>query len=468
MYNVVSALDAPYDQISDALVMQIFRIAWESHPQPIANPNLTTWWEYFQPSRDLHQHYHPWLIEFLKRAYYLPDAPEFFYYIHGLSEPRNLIDVDFNETFEAQDCYVLLHQATPWQGGDEWGIFIDQITCQAVFVEDLNYHNPIYNVGWGFRPLEDIYTAYLQMIVESKVQRVPRQLPFVDLDDNRVGPWNLCAYTQADVCKAAEAFQSFLNEIKGRLPASTTENRMRQPLPWSHSSVRTEASIAPNSFVDAFCRATTAGTNTNPGIKYIAPGIRLPTAEEFPAIQPFRESSFADDESACPILPTLLFIAEGEEGEVALTVPDPGIKLNSLVRRKFSSGGAQPRPAGLYLSGDDRAHTPFENGCHLLLPFGVGRNRWARRSDNTYMGKGWDREYDIQTADQNSELYQSVFNGMVPHRHVLLHIVLSHWAEQVKTGRWRVGETGVMREIGVWREADTEQGWKMYWVPSTW
>ena len=74
----------------------------------------------------------------------------------------------------------------------------DQITCKAVFAESREATHPILNYGHGFRPLEDIYADYLQMITENKIEaQVDGQWPTGDIGTDTlcdstfdtIGPW---------------------------------------------------------------------------------------------------------------------------------------------------------------------------------------------------------------------------------------------------------------------------------------
>ncbi|PYI16226.1 hypothetical protein BO99DRAFT_445547 [Aspergillus violaceofuscus CBS 115571] len=474
---------------------RIFLIAWTATGRPLKNNPPSTWWEHFQPSDELAARYHPRLVRFFQRVYYHPEAPEFFYYLDNLNTPDSLISERFNYSCEARDCYIHLHRATSWNEpyGDEWGIIFDQITCQAVFAEERDHTHPILDYGYGFRPLEDIYADYLQMITENKVEvQVNGKWALGDIGTDKlaidtispIGPWRIHTFTAADVDKATQAFQSLLYEIEIRLPrggssssdTAGSESFPSSSLPWSDPIVRSEARLVPNSFINAFCTATGTTTISPVRYRYIAPGIRLPTEAEFRA-QPFQN---AEDRYklpcslplARPIRPIFLFLADNPNpntpGHTATTFPNPDRCLNSLVSNLGDENRETPapRPAGLYLTADDRGVKSCENGCRLLLPFGIGRHGWARLSDGTCMGgNAW---LGQDPADANYDLYQCEFNGFIPLRDTPLHQVLESWAERVRAGDWTVGVDGVADGVERWREADTEGGWRKYWVPVRW
>ncbi|OJJ99611.1 hypothetical protein ASPACDRAFT_1888299 [Aspergillus aculeatus ATCC 16872] len=436
---------------------RIFLIAWTAAGKALENSSISTWWGHFQPSKEFAARYHPHLVKFFQRVYYHPEAPEFCYYLENLNPPHSLIDEHFNDISDGRDCYVDLHRATSWYepNGDEWGIInmhkLDQITCKAVFAESREATHPILNYGHGFRPLEDIYADYLQMITEHKIE-----------------------------AQAVQAFQDLVHEIEIRLPSSSnssSSDSAQLTLPWSDPAVRSEAHLVPNSFINRFCTATSAATTRPVRFRYLAPGIRLPTEAEFRA-QPLRNLEYQSAMHralpvARPIKPTLLFLADdpaaNTPGPTVTTVPKPDLCLNSLLadfgddkHRRTTA----PRPAGLYLTADHRRVKSCENGCRLLLPFGVGRHGWARRSDGTRMGDyAW---WGGDPADANYDLYQCEFNGFIPLRDTPLHQMLESWAERVRAGDWTVGPDGVADGVERWREADTEAGWRKYRVPVRW
>ncbi|RAK80816.1 uncharacterized protein BO72DRAFT_524778 [Aspergillus fijiensis CBS 313.89] len=473
---------------------QIFEIAWKGSGRTWGH--LPTWWQHFQPTDAQASHYHPWMIEFLQRVYYHPDAPPLFYYIDRLASPEDLVDEHVNGLAEARDCFLWLHHSTGWMCGDEYGILFDQVACKATFVTHCEDNLDRVRTGYGWKPLEDIYCAYLAMIASRKVE--VRQWPSgrwewdTDTDKlaksplQRFGPWRFHTYTPTDVQLAVFALRDLLDAIEARLPPTATipniNTRSSMILPWSDPGIRDEARIIRNSFAGAFCDATATicTTTTRRCFQYLAPGIRLPTIAEFRA-QPFRDYEYADSSSQelfhlRPIRPTLLLVAD-HEGSLSLSslpspltppmvIPDPDITINSILfSRRQVDLPVPARPAGLYLSGDDNDNRAWESGCHLLLPFSIGEQGWVRRSDGTIMGTDYADDIVPRPGATNSELYQCVENGCVPYRHVPIHQVLQNWAERVREGDWAVDENGVSGGIGKWREADTEEMWEKYCVP---
>ncbi|KAF9889680.1 hypothetical protein FE257_006986 [Aspergillus nanangensis] len=112
----------------------------------------------------------------------------------------------------------------------------------------------------------------------------------------------------------------------------------------------------------------------------------------------------------------------------------------------------------------------FENECRLRLPFGIGSAGWARLSDSGSLTSDWlDTDEDTpDLRDENETLYQPGINGYCWHRDVQFHHVLNNWAERVECGDWEVGPEGVLGGIDKFREADTKEHWRKYWIPPSW
>jgi hypothetical protein len=118
------------------------------------------------------------------------------------------------------------------------------------------------------------------------------------------------------------------------------------------------------------------------------------------------------------------------------------------------------RARGLFIDNVITRHPEyFANGSSLRLPFPIGRNRKARMSNGQ----------PIRVRDHNS-LYQQAYlsNGIDNGHAVQIHKILDSWAEQVEQGDWDVGVDGVLGGIGKFREADTEEHWRKYWISPSW
>jgi hypothetical protein len=83
-------------------------------------------------------------VQFLKSAYFHPDAPEFVYFLSRLNYPKYLLDDGWVQNREdGDDRYVLLYTATAFKSGDGMGLIFDQYTNKAAFVEDFDAIMPV-------------------------------------------------------------------------------------------------------------------------------------------------------------------------------------------------------------------------------------------------------------------------------------------------------------------------------------
>ncbi|KAL2808979.1 hypothetical protein BJX63DRAFT_407193 [Aspergillus granulosus] len=447
-------------QLCADLHNKIFQIGWvASAPgRTLESCPSQTWWEYFSPPTDFADRLDDGLVQFLKSAYFHKDAPEFFYFLSHLNYPKWLLDDGWVKD-RGDDRYLLLYPATGFKLGDEMGLIFDQHTSKAAFVEDFEDMMPVVDNGYGWKPLEDIYNAYLEMIGEGKVEvSSPDGTWTRESHCDSIGPWLWHEFTDIDVQKSALAFKRLIDAIEERIPSQqpassdSLHNRETFSLPWADSSTLDAAKIHAKTFARAFCEET-AKWDRKLSFRYIAPGIRVPTVEEFIA-QPFYESYSKKPwyKYRPEGMPVLLFATSSDAS------PQSGTWL-------YCEG--KSIPAGVYTNGINGHNRAFQNSCRLILPFKFGSNGCARLSDLEVFGmKPWDDEPDA--ADVDSDLYQPGYNGFTPLHSVQLHKVLLNWAERVESGDWDVTEDGVGGGLDKFCEADTEDGWKKYWIPLTW
>jgi hypothetical protein len=459
----VEAIQFNY-RLCASLHNKIFQLGWVASGRTFESCPSQTYWEHYSPLVEIADRINIDLVQFLKRAYSHAEAPEFFYFLKSLTHPRLLLDDEWFKD-RGTDRFILLYPATGFKMGDEMGLVFDQQTCKVAFIEDFEDIIPIVDNGYGWKPLEDVLSAYLEMIEEGKIEvatpdgKWTRKSP-----SDSFGPWLFHHYTAADVQKSAQAFKRLLNAIEDRvllLPTDSSnkkQDRAGSTLPWAESSTLDTAQIHTNTFTRAFCEETAKYDREVP-FQYIAPGIRLPTADEFIA-QPFLGKSWLKHPLGAE-MPVLLFRADDPTLASNNTIPTSGTWL------RYDGDKGVPIPGGLYVNGDGQMNTAFENGCLFLLPFTLGSHGWARLSDGEVMGmKPWDDE--PVPAEVNCDLYQTGYNGFLGPRCVQIHKVLLNWAERVESGDWEVTENGVGGGIETFREADTEHGWQKYVLPLTW
>jgi hypothetical protein len=319
---------------------------------------------------------------------------------------------------------------------------------------------------WPWRPLQNILQVYLDMFDEGKITTYSDRRK--ESMDHFFGvfPWEIHQHTPMDVERAVSAFTRLLDAIEIRLPSnsihSTHDCGHKQPslegiaLPYSESVI--EASfIEEDSFLECFLSALPI---RHLNFRYIAPGIRLQNPIEF-INQPLadrRHNRLIPDlystDQAAPLFPLLLFRGEREN-------------KSPWTRPWFPDGKAEKIPSGLYIEPTDKDFN-WESGnqSRLLLPFSIGSNGFARSSNSIPFKRA-----RFPGTDRPDQLYQedlfSGYSGYLPwdSRSSYLHKILESWAERVEMGDWQVGEDGVVGGIDKFKEADTEEHWREYFIP---
>lgn len=318
--------------------------------------------------------------------------------------------------------------------------------------------SPVCENNYGWVPLEYVYSAYLEMVQEGKVEvlspngKWSRQSTHDDF-----GPFRLYDYTTKDVDKSVCALKRLLDSIDARrsMSDSDAEDTDEAILPWGDPSTLDAPDLRPGTFARDFCSQSAQLSPVK--FRYIAPGIRMQSPQEL-------TSSLLHFAPRTPHLlppPLLLFRADYPSSSHL----SPRVEHATNIFSKCL--GYPAIPPGLYLSHLDGLNSVFGNGCRLVLPFGIGAAGWARLSDHEGMDvQDWSD--DPQPRDVCDDLYQSGYTGCSPHREVQLHKVLNSWADRVEAGDWEIGRDGVCGGIEKFKEADTPEGWKKYWLPPSW
>ncbi|KAL5341652.1 hypothetical protein BJX70DRAFT_358512 [Aspergillus crustosus] len=477
-----------------------------------------TWWEHYSPiDEETAVKLGPFLIGFLKRAYVRSNNAKwgnFFYYIHGLCDPNEMLcDETLTNTWDQyfkieNGRFVRLYGTTWWKDDEEYGLVFDRETSKATLISYFFELRDMLKTKYCWLPLETILAGYLEMIDEGKVVGVPdskavhAQLQFesVTLDNGwkpplpePIQPWIMNLYTPIDVEKATSALERLLDAIDSRIdgirrrPGSTAAlaSAPYANLLWSGPAMFRADLIPEKTFAFDFLKAV---ARLRVRFRYLAPGIRFMTPEEFlgqstkashpggHCLRIFQVEPLSDDDDDVSDEEDESDSdgdkeeeeeereeEEEEENNNHQKAIDP-IPPNSTTDR-FPE---RTRP-GFYIQQvhpNDYHH--FANECRLELPFSIGANSWARQSSGEPFG--WDLfTWYPKPKDKTSELYQSGSQtGFTDLRRVQIHKVLNNWAERIEAGDWLVNEDGVMGGIGKFRQADTERHWEKYWIPLSW
>jgi len=292
-------------------------------------------------------------------------------------------------------------------------------------------------------PLETILSTWITMISTGKIIPVAED---VKLENEKYDPWLNLPYSQHQLADSVAAFKRLAAAIESCMPSSSPPPSPSSPL-LSHS-ILDSASVPASCFARSFLTTIHA-----PRFKFIAPGLLLPNHFAFASAQPFTRIP-NDDEDRSPIPPILFFRATSNTVHI-----DPSDYNNNPFSYPYRDAlGAAAIPAGLYTDSTDRRHSDIEeDGFRLFLPFTVGENGFARKSD------GLRFESQVELYQHG---YQS-FGGEMTRAQRLVR-VLGKWTEMVENGKWKVDEGGVRGGIEKFREADTHEGWEGYWIANGW
>ncbi|RFU27595.1 hypothetical protein B7463_g8736, partial [Scytalidium lignicola] len=246
------------------------------------------------------------------------------------------------------------------------------------------------------------------------------------------------------------------NQLVDAIIAAMPENAVSQ--------LSTERPLLDDATLDAahvpfgFAREFLSKAKSTP-FRYIAPGLSLPTAETF-ASQPFADVPPdplpEEDEESQVINPILLF----RSAELYSAPPDYKEPSGSDLPFGWPYNEVSSYAAGLYLNGADRGDgNVFEDEAKLVLPFPIGASGYARKSDGSRIREDHGRGEGL--------LYQPGYQPFVEGHGVRLVGILRSWIGMVERGDWKVGLEGVLGDIKVFKEADTEDGWENFLVPLT-
>ncbi|KAL3428597.1 hypothetical protein BDV09DRAFT_201433 [Aspergillus tetrazonus] len=426
-----------------------------------------TYWEAAAPSEEIATLLRPPVVEFLKRAFVehplLPEPGTLFHYLRGLAEPPRMVNLYIGCANKVPPgTFIRPYGLSDFRDGDNEGILLNQHTMKASFITDYNDTSGVCALPFSWMPLEVILDAYLQMIDEGKVEAVTDDRADYleeELSSHWVDrPWVIHPYTAADVARAVAAFNCLVTAIHARIPeddGKDNESTDWMDLPWLDPATLTQQNILPPStFAHEF---STAIGHIKVRFRYVAPGLRFPTVSEFidQPITDFETSprtgvgQFPGD---CPLKIFQLVCDQ--------PIPDPYIP-HWTDPKNF--------PAAFYIHPViQEPPLCYSNGCHLALPFGIGKEGHARKSNGEPFGRD-NLDFEPQPRNEHAGLYQpGLTDGFGEYHNVQIDKVLRNWAERVERGNWDIDRDGVVGGIEKFREADTEEHWEKYWIPPSW
>lgn len=434
---------------------------WEQSGRSLQDLDRRTWWElhYSSGTTGSLSFLGEDVVAFLKNAQTghcsnVEDIHTLHRYLIGLSVP-DLLNANAMYAPEEDDSnkrrFITLYQENPFlDTNHSLGLLYDQSTHRAIHVESQDYCRVAQNGRQEWLPLEVILEAYLQMIDRQKIHAVGDDY---EGDQERADPWIMPSYTTSDLTDTIAAWNELIDAVEQRmgLEAQIADHRT---LP---KDLYGNINFSETSFASEFINSARM-----PRFKHIAPGLRLPSK------QPFTDTSLDEDEHR--LRPTLLLqsdlLAHQDIDRSPYGHSHPICNFRPDIEREVTSA----LPAGLYLTeSEPNSMHPYEDGVKLLLPFTLGSNKCARRSDNSLVGEAvFEQGPEAPNQPRSSELYQSGFNAYITSHDVQLRHVLVRWRDMVVQGKWQVDEEGVMGGIEKWKEADAEATWKDYVLHRTW
>jgi hypothetical protein len=302
----------------------------------------------------------------------------------------------------------------------------------------------VFNGRQVWHPLE----AWLNMVRIGKMKAVSE-------DDNdhlhKFDPWVLVPYSEAMLEETVAAFNKLVQAIESRLPKAPEATVADQGLVEENIL---DAANVPQGFARDF-----VGRVQRPRFRYIAPGLEIPNSSTI-LQQPFFSLPRDEGDEAPPIL---LFRSQDH-----YTAPQDADVTGLDLPFSWPCSQIQRYLAGLYLeSTDPAANNRFDDGCKLVLPFGIGVRGYARTSDRALFGENTESE-DAVAKDTFADLYQPGHQPFIEMHSVRLVDVLKNWLAMVERGDWKVDEDGVVGGIDEWKKADTGSDWEKYVIPLTW
>lgn len=348
---------------------------------------------------------------------------------------------------------------------DHYASSFDQETSLAIFQLDIldTFKTTNGRIIWD--PLEVILSSWLNMIDTGKV--VAKREPVSDSWASK--PWELMPYSQHDLQTAVNGFDNLaiaiecLMENPSLKTKDSPDNQAKLlALAAAKFDVPREFGLVSEELLDSaglkegFIRNfLTSVRRPNERIKYIAPGLRLPTGDDFSphALQNFEIPDSIKFDN--PVLPIPLFISD--------------IKSTGPMFELFPFQDIVDLPHGLWTTYVERdgSHV-FEDACRLYLPFEIGAGGWACLADDSLVGENQGSKGVARPNGRKNELYQLGYNHYIPAHEPQLGDILELWQNLVGMGEWEVGEDGVLGGIERFKEADTEEHYYKYQLFAKW
>ncbi|KUJ09811.1 uncharacterized protein LY89DRAFT_657341 [Mollisia scopiformis] len=427
-----------------ALYNYLLQYSFAASNKEFGDRHKISWFEkHGDKAERAREHLDPSLIKFLENAYDPRDADFaiLFYWVRGINDPTYLWTnwEDFSNLGEEHGRMTLFYTNCALLGCHQDGLCYDQQLHKAVVfisIHDQDFASGDENSHLWY-PLETILRNWITVLRMGKITAEPDD---VKVENDRYRPWTCHRYSTKQVEDTVTAFNRLADAIESRIPS--TRKGMPPVRNFSHELM--DATLIPNpSFARSFLSAIGV-----PAFKYIAPGLLIPTEEDFAKNQILAATENYDKLSTIPAV--LLFKVEPESA----SQEQQG--LNAENKDEHTR-----KPAGLYTEetqvwNDDIA----EEGFRLILPYSIAEHGFARKRTGHLIEQNGNGGFE--------DLYQHGFKpfGGDWSRAQRLVRLFDNWTGMVEKGLWEVGPDGVMGGIEKFKEADSEEGWRNYWIES--
>jgi hypothetical protein len=289
-------------------------------------------------------------------------------------------------------------------------------------------------------PLETALEFWLNQIRKGRIAAAPKAKHPKSVNE-RYDPWEFIPYSDGMLEENIDAFDRLVEAIEAQMPSMAGDTEAEEI---SHGLI--DESVLhtmdlPRKFAHDFLRQA-----RRPRFKNIAPGLEVPTTSTF-SDQPF--GSYLSPSSDVP--PILLFRSKS-------VYPSETTQDSAAGESPFAEfDRISTYPAGLYFL--PNWATTAEDKCLMVLPFGIGANGYAKKSDGSKFGE------EEEGEDSHVDLYRPGYQPLEEqHEHSLVDI-LESWKGMVERGDWKIDENGVAGGMDIWREADSEDKWAAYVIP---
>ncbi|OBT89086.1 hypothetical protein VE02_01987 [Pseudogymnoascus sp. 03VT05] len=450
-----------------ALHNLIVGLGWAVTGKPETEMPRVTWWQRHITDQTLEDKWStrlsPSLKRFLQAAFETPPGQNFFYYSTGLTWPDRL----FIQGHDDEEIMCLYQMTNLSLGSHRDGLNFDQEISRAIFHCDILDSNITMNGRTEWDPLEVVLSAWLDMIDTGKV--VARSPPVNGPCE--AAPWELVPFSQHDLQRALNGFDNLVFRMECLIenPSLQTKNNPEDQekllalvkAKFEAPCSRDEFGLVSNEVLDAaglgegFVRDfLTMVRRPKKKIKYVAPGLRLPTEDDFSPrpLQDFEMPGCFQYHN--PVLPVALFITD--------------INSTTPIFEHYPFRDIPNLPHGLWTGYVDKeSDHVFEDSCILCLPFEVGVHGFARYADDSLIGDNQESRVARPNGRRN-DLYQLGYNHYGPAHGPQLGDILDLWQNLVGAGEWEVGEEGVLGGIEKFKEADTEEHYEEYQLFVKW